>query len=225
VVRDEFARIHNTIPNLKPTEMVPLPDNPDITVEYDHLLTLEQAGAKDFIPQGTKKRYSVTELLDGIEDAWLRDFSEAHFHPPLFRVAPQNSFPDAWEVFCCEVLNRYNKVAEIRQRKPPETGVDLYWPDRQIAYQCKSVEGSAGRFSVTKAVESLRSALTIRSSLPWRTYVVCTNVALTGPQEDRLRRCLPGVEFLTPSFWVPRCREQSEHLGGRFHRLDRISER
>ena len=92
-------------------------------------------------------------------------------------------------------------------------------PDKQIAYQCKSVEDAAGRFSVTKAVASLHAALKTRQTLPWTKYVICTNVPLTGPQEDQLRAVHPETEFLTPSFWLPRCREQSEHLDGRFRRL------
>jgi len=219
VLRDEFKRIHNTIPNLKPKEMVPLPDNPDVTVEYEHLLTLEQQGIRDFIPQGTKKRYTVTELLDGIEDPWLREFGESHLYPPLFVVEPQTSFADAWEVFCCEVLNRHEKTDKIYRRKPPENGVDLYWQSKKIAYQCKSVEETTGKFNITKAVASLTSAMKIRNTLSWEKYYLCSNMALTGPQEQRLRDILPNIELLTPSFWVPRCREQSKYFASRFKQL------
>ncbi|MBI5091106.1 MAG: leucine-rich repeat domain-containing protein [Candidatus Hydrogenedentes bacterium] len=217
VLRDEFARIHSTIPNLLPQQMVPLPDNPDIVVSYEHLLTLEQQQVRDFIPPGTNKRYAVTELIDGIEDPWLRDFGESHLYPPLFVIEPQTSFADAWEVFCCDVLNRYEKTDKIYQRTPPEGGVDLYWAEKKIAYQCKSVEESSGKFSVTKAEKSLRSALLTREKLPWVKYVLCSNVALTGHQEQQLRDICPEIELLTPRFWIPRCREQSRTLGSRFH--------
>lgn len=196
-----------------------------IVESYDHLLTLEQDGAPNFIPEGTKKRYGVAALLDGIEDAWLREFGESHLHPPQFKVAPETSFPDAWEVFCCDVLNRHEKNVEIRRRKPPETGVDLYWPARKSAYQCKSVVDPDGKFNPSMAADSLKSALTIRDTLPWRKYVLCTNVALTGPQEQTLRDIFPDIEFLTPSFWIPRCRDQSEHLSGRFQRLEPMDAR
>ncbi|MEI8196732.1 MAG: hypothetical protein WCI73_12610, partial [Phycisphaerae bacterium] len=219
VLRDEFARIHHSIPNLLPNQMVPVPDNPKVTVAYQHLLTLEQQGVRNFIPQGALKRYAVSELLDGIEDQWMREFGAAHLYPPLFVVEPQTSFANAWEVFCCDVLNRQEKTTEIYQRKPPESGVDLYWQQRKIAYQCKSVEESTGKFSLSKAIESLQSALEIRATLPWDKYVLCSNVALTGGQEQKLRKILPEIELLTPSFWLPRCMEQSEHLSNRFRRL------
>ena len=225
VIRDEFARIHRTIPGLLPKQMVPLWDNPDIVVSHEHLLTLEQERVEDFIPDGAGKRYTVKEMLDGIEFAWLREFGESHLYPPLFVVAPQKSFPDAWEVFCCEVLNRYYKTDKIRQRKPPENGVDLYCPKTKTAFQCKSVEKAAGKFNITNAEESLRRALEIRKTLPWKKYALCSNIALTEPQEKKLRATFPDIEFLTPSFWVARCREQSRYLGDRFRRLEPMQRR
>ncbi|MCX5758255.1 MAG: hypothetical protein NTU83_07060, partial [Candidatus Hydrogenedentes bacterium] len=183
---------------------------------------LEQQAVTDFIPEGAEKRYAVTKLLDGIEDPWLRDFGEAHLYPPLFVIEPQNSFANAWEVFCCNILNRHEKTTEIYQRKPPEGGVDLHWQSKKTAYQCKSVEESTGKFNVSKAVESLKTALETRKTVPWDKYVLCSNVPLTGPQEQQLRAILPDIELLTPSFWIPRCREQSKHLGGRFLRLERM---
>jgi len=146
-------------------------------------------------------------------------FGESHLYPPLFIVEPQTSFADAWEVFCCEVINRHNETTEIYRRKAPESGIDLYWQSKQIAYQCKSVEDATSRFSVSKALKSLESAMKIRDSLRWNRYVFCTNVALTGPQEMQLRTILQEVEFLTPSFWVPRITEQLPHLRDRFRQL------
>jgi len=225
VIRDEFKRIHGTIPGLLPQEMVPLPDNRAIVVPYDHLLTLEQQHVNDFIPPGTEKRYGVAELLDGIEDQWLREFGESHLYPPLFVVAPQTSFDRAWEVFCCDVLNRHDGKKKIRRRKAPEGGIDLYCASEKVAYQCKSVVESTGKFSVSKAVKSLKDALETRKKLPWDRYVICSNVDLTGPQEQQLQAVFPDIEFLTPSFWIPRCREQSRYLGGRFQRLERMDRR
>ena len=140
-------------------------------------------------------------------------------YPPLFVIEPQTSFADAWEVFCCEVLNRHEKTTEIRRRKPPESGVDLYWPGKKAAYQCKSVEEATGRFSVTKAVESIETALKIRKELPWERYILCSNMDITGTQEAKLKGVWPEIELLTPSFWMPRCREQSQYLRERFRRL------
>jgi hypothetical protein len=229
VLRDEFGRIHASIPNLQPRQMVPLPDSPEVTVEYEHLLVLEQQGFSDFIPQGVKQRHSVAKLLDGIEDHVIRGWNRFGYRmlkPPLFVVEPETSFATAWEVFCCDVLNRYYETDAIYQRKPPEGGIDLYWPVKKTAYQCKSVEDENGDFSLSKAKDSIDSALKTREHLPWDKFVLCSNVVLTGEQERKLREKLKEgeLEFLTPSFWQPRCVEQREHLRGRFNVLARIDE-
>jgi len=205
VIRDEFNRIHATIPNLLPDQMVPLPDNPDITVPYDHLLFLEQKQVADFFPPGAKQRYSVTRLLDGIEDLWMRYMLTLRL--PCFVIEPHTSFADAWEVFCCRLLNLHHNTADIRRRKPPESGIDLYWQEEQIAYQCKSVEDKEGKFNITKAVKSLNDALNARGKLPWKKYILCSNVPLTGPQEQQLRDVFPDIEFHTPSFWEPQTKQ------------------
>ncbi|QUY43156.1 COR domain-containing protein [Acaryochloris marina] len=67
VVRDAFRYVHSTIPTLAPTEEVPLPDRPDVTVPYDHLLKLGEHGESKYFPVGADKCYSVTELLNGID--------------------------------------------------------------------------------------------------------------------------------------------------------------
>ncbi|MCI0470475.1 MAG: hypothetical protein L0Y73_02330, partial [Candidatus Aminicenantes bacterium] len=72
--RDYFATIRKTIRDinasfekLKTTELVPLPDNPDITVEYEELTGHEKMGSTEIIIGKIEKRYPVALLLDGIE--------------------------------------------------------------------------------------------------------------------------------------------------------------
>ena len=67
VVRDAFRYVHSTIPALGPKEEVPLPDNPAIAVPYDYLLTLEELSQSTFVPIGSDRLYSVTELLNGVD--------------------------------------------------------------------------------------------------------------------------------------------------------------
>jgi hypothetical protein len=141
------------------------------------------------------------------------------FFPPFFVIEPEATFADAWETFCCDVLNRHEKTTEIYKRKAPERGVDLYWREKGYAYQCKSVSDDKGKFNVTKAVESIKAALEIRKTLPWDKFYLCVNVEITGNQVDKLRKALPDIELLTPSYWGPRCQEQWEHVKGRFKRL------
>jgi len=225
VVRDEFDRIHATIPNLEPKKMVPLPDDPTVEVGYDHLLTLEKENVTTFIPEGTNRSYSVAVLLDGIEDPLDREFGRFHLYPPFFEILPgEESFADAWEIFCCDVLNRHEKTTEIIRRKAPEGGIDLLWREKKRAYQCKSViDPATNRFDVGKAVESVVAALDKRKETGWKKFYICSNVDITGPQEKKLREACPGVDMklLTPSFWLPRCREQHAHLRSRFNELVR----
>ena len=68
VIRDQFRQIHGTIPKIGAQEKVPLPDNPDVVVGYDHLLWLEEQGIETYAPEGAKKSYRVQDLLNGIED-------------------------------------------------------------------------------------------------------------------------------------------------------------
>ena len=110
-------------------------------------------------------------------------------NPPIFVVNEETNFPDSWEVFCCKLLNLENKTSNIVRRLPPENGVDLFFPDSKIAYQCKSVEtGLRSGFNFTKIKNSFESALTIKSSLGWTKYVVCINTDLTGTQEENFKK-------------------------------------
>jgi hypothetical protein len=81
------------------------------------------------------------------------------------------------------------------------------------------------RFDVGKAVESIESAMVKRKRTGWKTFYICSNVDITGPQEEKLRKVCPKVKLLTPSFWLPRCREQHVHLRSRFCELKRPYEK
>ena len=72
VVREAFRSIHLTIPKLKPREEVPLPDMPEITVSYEHLLKMEERGVQTHFPEGADKEYVVQELLNGVDSALYR---------------------------------------------------------------------------------------------------------------------------------------------------------
>src|SRR5207248_3653566 len=47
VARANFDRIHGSIKNLKPVEIVPLPEQPHDYVSYTELLTWEQSGKRE----------------------------------------------------------------------------------------------------------------------------------------------------------------------------------
>ncbi|MGA2914459.1 MAG: COR domain-containing protein [Sedimentisphaerales bacterium] len=228
-IRNTIQEINNSFEKLDVKEWVPLPDEPDYAVKYNDLLGhyLEKRSEK-FVGE-LRKGYSVVELLSGIEDPLDREFGRFQLYPPFFEILPgEDSFADAWEIFCCDVLNRHEKTTEIIRRKAPEGGVDLLWREKKQAYQCKSViDPATNRFDVSKAVESVKAALAKRKETGWKKFYICSNVDITGPQEKKLREACPRVDMtlLTPSFWLPRCREQHAHLRSRFSELKRPHER
>jgi hypothetical protein len=143
-----------------------------------------------------------------------------HFYPPFFIVNEEANFSDSWEVFCCKLLNLENNTSSIIRRLPPENGVDLFFPEKKIAYQCKSVEtGLTSGFNLTKIKESYNSALDIKSSLGWEKYVVCINTDLTGAQEANFNRELPGVSILGKSYWTTLCNKFPTVVQENFRRL------
>lgn len=67
VLRREIRDINGRFQKLAVKEMVPLPDHPKETVEYEELLGYESAGRDEYFSGKLRKAYSVSELLDGIE--------------------------------------------------------------------------------------------------------------------------------------------------------------
>ncbi len=67
VIRREFDAIHHTIKGIKAHPKVPIPNNLDIVVDYQHLLTLSKLRQTIFIPEGLDEEVSVQNLLKGID--------------------------------------------------------------------------------------------------------------------------------------------------------------
>jgi internalin A len=66
-IRDQFDYIHSTIPGIEIEEKVPLPDRPDVLVDYKNLLDMEAMNVQEFVPSGVRKQVRVRDLLAGIE--------------------------------------------------------------------------------------------------------------------------------------------------------------
>jgi small GTP-binding protein len=71
--RDYFSAILSTLrginrsfEKLKFTEKVPMPDHPEITVSYEHLIRLERRGIREYMPDGSENVYNVKDLLGTI---------------------------------------------------------------------------------------------------------------------------------------------------------------
>ncbi len=66
-IRKTVWDINSSFQKLEIKELVPLPDNVKITVEYDELVGLERMGEREIRIGKLRKKYSVKKLLDGIE--------------------------------------------------------------------------------------------------------------------------------------------------------------
>jgi len=66
VIRSAFLSINSSFEKLEAVEKVPMPDNPVVTVSYDHLARLEQMGVEQYIPDGSDKAYDVKDLLGSV---------------------------------------------------------------------------------------------------------------------------------------------------------------
>lgn len=71
--RDYFAvllavlrRIHRSFEKLKTKELIPMPDEPDITADYKQLVRFEKQGIDVYLPGESEKEYKVSELLGTI---------------------------------------------------------------------------------------------------------------------------------------------------------------
>ena len=63
VILYNFRKINEDFEKMKATERVPLPDESEITVGYEHLIVLDRKCIKTFIPDGSENEYNVKELL------------------------------------------------------------------------------------------------------------------------------------------------------------------
>ena len=80
VIRSDFDRIHASISELKPKEMVRVPERPEHLIDYQDLTIFEQKGRKQFerVIGGDVVEISVTQLLDGVDLSRPRPRAEGH---------------------------------------------------------------------------------------------------------------------------------------------------
>jgi GTPase SAR1 family protein len=59
--------IHRRFSELKVTEKIGLPDNPQLSVNHNHLLKLAKNGQREYFPENSDKSYKISELLGMVE--------------------------------------------------------------------------------------------------------------------------------------------------------------
>jgi internalin A len=74
IIREHFERIHRSFEKLPVTELVPIPSHPDVSVPYKDLLAYELIGDDEYkvVIDGRPAKFSVTELLDGVDIPGVR---------------------------------------------------------------------------------------------------------------------------------------------------------
>lgn len=87
--------INQSFEKLVVNERVPLPDNPDITVSYSHLIRLEEMEQEYYIPEGADKKYHIKTLLEGIEKKGTDEKEIAKKVQEIFNVNIENIFGPA----------------------------------------------------------------------------------------------------------------------------------
>jgi hypothetical protein len=63
-----LREINGGFEGLKVSERVPIPDDPEHSVDYNTLLSLMGQGIDRYVPDGLNKAYSVRELLDTVDE-------------------------------------------------------------------------------------------------------------------------------------------------------------
>ncbi|AKB51693.1 hypothetical protein MSBRW_2440 [Methanosarcina barkeri str. Wiesmoor] len=63
-----LREINRSFEKLKAIEKIPLPDESEIAVSYEHLVNLEEMGIDLFVPEGSKKKYRVSDLLGTVNN-------------------------------------------------------------------------------------------------------------------------------------------------------------
>lgn len=67
VILHAFRGINESFERLRYSEKVPMPDQNEVTISYNHLLRLASKGIRTYMPDGTEKEYDVQELLGSVK--------------------------------------------------------------------------------------------------------------------------------------------------------------
>lgn len=141
-----------------------------------------------------------------------------YLYPPFFVDEQGCDFSEGWERFCLKLLKVEYNTKNIKKRRPPESGVDLFYEEKKIAFQCKSVEENSS-INISKIKDSLKSALKIKDELKWEKYVICVNGELTGNQEGQLKNIYSNIEVRDKEYWIGLCSNYSQLVEENFRIL------
>lgn len=105
IILQKFREINNSFEKLKATEKIPLPDEPEVTVTYDHLIKLESKGIENYIPDGSDNEYSVSYLLGRV----INRSNERALLEEILRIT---EFNRSSEIEILEILRKLQEIEE-----------------------------------------------------------------------------------------------------------------
>ncbi|HII01375.1 TPA: GTP-binding protein [Methanosarcinaceae archaeon] len=105
VILQNFREINNSFEKLKAIEKIPLPDEPEVTVSYRHLVNLELDGDETYRPDGSDNKYNVSELLGTV----IKDSSMMKMVKEILRNTEINK-KYGMEIF--EALQKLQEIAD-----------------------------------------------------------------------------------------------------------------
>lgn len=110
VILQRFREINNNFEKLKATEKIPLPDNPEVTVSYDHLIKLELKGRETYMPDGSDNEYDVSDLLGTV----INRSNERALLEEILRITEMNRSNGN------EILKILRKLQEVEEESDTE---------------------------------------------------------------------------------------------------------
>lgn len=87
-----------------------MPDNPEVTVSYDHLIKLELKGRETYMPDGSDDEYNVSDLLGTV----INRSNERALLEEILRIAEMNGSNGN------EILKILRKLQEIEEESDTE---------------------------------------------------------------------------------------------------------
>lgn len=147
-------------------------------------------------------------------------------------LGPDTSFGDAWESLCYDLLLAETGDLSLQRLLPPDRGIDIWHRATESAYQCKSHEcGAFGSLSANDSIDSLRAAVSTRTTLNWTDYLYATNANYTGSAFEKIltEGNALGVEsshiqVRGPEYWSTLCERHYEKVTSRLDYRIQVSE-
>jgi hypothetical protein len=138
---------------------------------------------------------------------------------------PDTNFGEAWESLCFDLLRAEFKNCAFQRLAPPDEGIDILMKnDILTAIQCKSDErGEMGSLSSDSSINSLRTALKIKTILTWEKYIFATNANYTGSSTKKIFEVATElgldksiIDFWEAHYWSDLCEKHFELVKHRF---------